>query len=311
MYVRILGSAAGGGVPQWNCHCSNCAAARAGSVAVRPRTQSSVAVSADGDAWFLLNVSPDIRQQILAFPALTRPAGSVSDRSEQRHTAIAGCLLTDAELDHTAGLLALRERTTPDIFSTATVRRWLNRHVPLEPILSVFSKPTWREVPLDAVLELPLPDGALSGLQVRAFEVDRHVPRFVTEANAAAAVGSVIGLEITDTNTGGRLVYAPCLASLDSAIMDVARAADCLLIDGTFWDDDEPIHRGIGSRGARSLGHFPVSASLDWLSELQVRHRVYIHINNTNPMLDERGPVHRLVVDRGVRVGSDGDGFDL
>jgi pyrroloquinoline quinone biosynthesis protein B len=313
MHVRILGSAAGGGVPQWNCHCSNCTAARAGSVAVRPRTQSSVAVSADGHAWFLLNVSPDIRQQILAFPPLS--SGRLRSRlAKKRSSAIAGCLLTDAELDHTGGLLALREGTTPDIFCTSTVRGWLNQYLPLEPILTVFSSPAWRDLSLHAVLDLPLPDGSSSGLQARAFALDPHVPRFVTEDDAASAVGSVIGLEITDSHTGGRLIYAPCLASLDPALMDLAGTAQCLLIDGTFWDDDEPIRSGIGSRTARALGHLPVSGavgSLNWLSDLQVEHRVYVHINNTNPMLNQRGRERRLVASRGVRVAADGDYFDL
>jgi pyrroloquinoline quinone biosynthesis protein B len=193
------------------------------------------------------------------------------------------------------------------------VRRWLNRYLLVEPILTAFSNPVWTELPLDACLYLPLPDGSPSGLQVRAFEVDRHIPRFVTEDSASAA-GSVIGLDITDARTGGRLVYAPCVASLDSTLSRVAGQADCLLIDGTFWDDDEPIRCGIGSRTARALGHLPVNdagGSLDWLSDLHVRDRVYVHINNTNPMLNQRGPEGRLVADRGVRVAADGDSFDL
>ena len=159
MQVRILGSAAGGGLPQWNCRCSNCAAARAGSAHVRPRTQSSVAVSADGQAWFLLNVSPDIRQQILAFPALgpsdgtaarraTRrtprgatPRGTTPRGTAPRGSGIAGCVLTDAEIDHTAGLLFLREGGAGGIWCTSTVRRWLNRWFPVEPILASFPNP--------------------------------------------------------------------------------------------------------------------------------------------------------------------------
>src|SRR5438477_10184746 len=143
MQISILGSAAGGGVPQWNCRCPNCGAARAGSPDVLPRTQSSVAVSADGRAWFLLNVSPDVRQQVLAFPELGPPEG------QQRGTAIAGCVLTDAELDHTAGLLFLREGMRFSIYCTTTVRRWLNRYLPVEPILGSFSNPHWCDLPLD------------------------------------------------------------------------------------------------------------------------------------------------------------------
>jgi pyrroloquinoline quinone biosynthesis protein B len=307
MRIRILGSAAGGGVPQWNCRCPNCAAARAGSPHVRPRTQSSVAVSADGRAWFLLNGSPDIRQQILAFDALGPAESAV------RGTAIAGCVLTDAELDHVTGLLLLREGSSFPVYSTSTVRRWLNDHLPLEKVLSFFSRPSWRQLPLDETTALPLPDGSSSGLRVRAFEVDRHVPRFVAEDDRAAA-GSVIALEVQDVRTGGRLVVAPCVASPGPALRHAASEADCLLLDGTFWDDDEPIRSGIGSRTARAMGHLPVSGpegSLSWLSALAVPHRVYVHINNTNPMLNEQGPEHRMVIDGGVRVGADGDAFDV
>jgi pyrroloquinoline quinone biosynthesis protein B len=308
MQIRILGSAAGGGVPQWNCRCGNCAAVRAGSPDVRPRTQSSVAVSADGRAWYFLNVSPDVRQQLLSCPALSPGEGTGG-----RGSAIAGCVLTDSELDHTAGLLLLREGKTFGIHCTATVRRWLNRFLPIEPILDCFSRPRWCELPLDGSIDLVLPDGSSSGLRVRAFEVDRHVPRFV-QAETEAAVGSVVGLQVEDVRSGGRLVYAPCVATLGGALEDAVRNADGVLIDGTFWDDEEPIRCGIGGRTAREMGHLPVSGpggSLRWLSEVAARHRVYVHINNTNPMLNERGTEYRLVREGGVQVGADGDSFDL
>jgi pyrroloquinoline quinone biosynthesis protein B len=307
MLIRIIGSAAGGGVPQWNGRCPNCAAARAGSPDVRSRTQSSVVVSADGRAWFLLNVSPDVRQQVLAFPALGPPEGA------QRGTAIAGCVLTDAELDHTAGLLLLRESGSFRIHCTATVRRWLNGDLPVEPILAAFSRPSWNDLPLDTPGDLLLTDGSPSGLRVRAFEVDRHVPRFVKE-RAHDTARSVVGLEIEDSQSGGRLVYAPCAASLGPSLRRAAVSASCVLLDGTFWDDDEPVRTGIGSRTARAMGHLPVSGpegSLEWLAALEAGHRVYIHINNTNPMLNERGPEHRQVSERGVRVGADGDSFEV
>jgi pyrroloquinoline quinone biosynthesis protein B len=307
MHVRILGSAAGGGLPQWNCGCANCAAARAGAADVPPRTQSSVAVSADGRAWFLLNVSPDVRGQLLAFPELGPPGDAA------RGTAIAGCLLTDAELDHTAGLLLLREGCIGWVFCTPLVRRWLNRYLPLEPILACFAGPSWAELPMDAAQELPLPDGTPSGLRVRSFAVDPHVPRFVREEPAAGG-GSVVGLHLEDPRTGGRLVYAPCVASMSRALAEAAWEADCLLLDGTFWTDDEPIRCGIGPRTARQMGHLPVSgpfSTLTWLANLPCRHRVYVHINNTNPMANRGGPESRLVHERGVRVGMDGDFFDL
>jgi pyrroloquinoline quinone biosynthesis protein B len=307
MRVRILGSAAGGGVPQWNCGCPNCAAARAGSPNVRSRTQSSLAVSADGRWWFLLNVSPDIGQQVLAFPGLGPPEG------QSRGTAIAGCVLTDAELDHVTGLLLVREGPSFRVWCTAPVRRWLNQYLPVEPVLARFANPIWAELPLETALDLLLPDGVASGLQVCAFELDRHVPRFVPE-DAPATPGSVIGLVIHDARTGGRLVYAPCVASLRPRLVAAAREALCVLIDGTFWSDDEPIRFGIGNRTAREMGHLPVSdphGSLQWLAGLPCRHRVYVHVNNTNPMLNEHGPECRLVRKHGVRVGADGDVFDV
>lgn len=307
MRIRILGAAAGGGLPQWNCRCPNCEAARTGSAAVLPRTQSSVAVSADERWWFLLNVSPDIRQQMLSFPELGPAEG------QGRGSRIAGCVLTDAELDHALGLLLLREGDPFRIACTPVVRRWLNCYLTVEPILAHFAKPVWTELPADVPLDLTLPDGTPSGLRVRAFEIGRHVPRFVAE-DAAAAVGSVVGLNIEDTRMGGRLVYAPCVAEIGEALMAAAAGADCLLMDGTFWSDNEPIQLGIGSRTAREMGHIPVSSpegSLAWLGSLPVRHRVYVHINNTNPMLNRFGVEHQLVADRAVQVGCDGDVFDI
>jgi pyrroloquinoline quinone biosynthesis protein B len=307
MRVRILGSAAGGGVPQWNCRCSNCAAARAGSPDVRPRTQSSVAVSADGRVWFLLNVSPDVRQQMLAFPELGPPDNL------QRGTAVAGCVLTDAELDHVAGLLLLREGPPFEILCTRTVRHWLNHSFPVEPILARFATPSWRELPCGAIIELRVPDGTASGLEVVAYDLSSHAPRYALEA-PATQLGLTVGLSVRDTHTDASLFYAPGISSIGPELRAGAGGADCVLIDGTFWNNNEPIRCGIGSRSACAMGHLPVSGvdgSLDWLSGLKARYRAYVHVNNTNPMLNERGPEARLVRESGVRVGADGDAFDL
>jgi pyrroloquinoline quinone biosynthesis protein B len=303
MRIRILGSAAGGGVPQWNCRCANCEAARAGSGAVQPRTQSSVAVSADGRRWWLLNASPDIRQQILSFPPLGPGEGV------RRGQGIVGCVLTDAEMDHTAGLLFLREGTSFAVLATPLVRGWLNRQLPIEPLLGHFAKPVWSDLSLGEPLLLP----GEETLTIEAFEVDRHVPRFA-DGESASAVGSVIGLRLVDRKTAGKLVYVPCAGDIGGKLRTISVDADAVLLDGTFWSDDEPIHAGIGSRTARQMGHLPVTGaegSLAWLSTLPAKHRVYVHINNTNPMLNERGSEHRLVHDSGVRVGTDGDTFEL
>ena len=307
MRVRILGSAAGGGLPQWNCRCANCEAVRAGSPNVQARTQSSVAVSSDNRVWFLLNVSADVRQQLLAFSELWPPG------PHRRGTTIGGCVLTDAEIDHTSGLLQLREGCDFHIFSTALVHRWLSSYFPLGTILADFADRPWSEMTLDDGLELPLPDGNTSGLRVRAFETGQDAPRFVPD-DVADLNGSVIGLEVTDRVTGGKLVYAPGVATLSEKLRDAAGGADCILMDGTFWTDDEPIRTGISNRTSRQMGHVPVDGpdgSLSWLKSLPVRHRVFVHINNTNPILNERGPHWQNVISSGVRVGVDGDEFEL
>ena len=307
MRVRILGSAAGGGLPQWNCRCQNCTCVRAGSDDIIARTQSSLAVSADGDAWFLLNVSPDVRQQILNTPDLI-PRGS-----GERATPIAGCVLTDAEIDHTSGLLLLREGCSFPVFSTSLVHRWLTQYLPVEPVLSHFAQRPWSDLPLGKSRELPLPSGYPSGLRVRAFELDPHVPRFVNE-DLAEARGSVVGLEIEDTGAGSKLIYAPCVASLRPPLVAAIQEADTLLMDGTFWADEEPIRFGFSERTAREMGHLPVDGSdgsLRWLAQVPVRRRIYVHINNTNPMLNRSTPEYRLVEERGVKVGADGDLFEV
>ncbi len=313
MRVRILGSAAGGGLPQWNCRCTNCEAVRANSPEVQCRSQSSVAVTADDHWWFLLNVSADVRQQLATFCGLWPPSPSNCETGATRGTPIAGCVLTDAEIDHTSGLMQLREGCTFGIISTSIIRRWLNQYSPIGPVLTSFAERPWTELHLEETLELSLMDAAPSGLRLRAFEVGRDVPRFVPE-QAAKAVGSVVGLEVEDISSGGKLVYAPGVPTICNELVRAVEGADCILIDGTFFTDDEPILNGITNRSAREMGHVPVSGregSLKWLAALAVQHRVYVHINNTNPMLNERSPQRRQVTDCDVRVGADGDEFEL
>ncbi len=306
MRICILGSAAGGGLPQWNCNCENCASIRAGSDDVRLRSQSSVAVSADGERWFLLNASADVRSQIVASNYLWPPVGN------QRGTSIAGCILTDAEIDHTSGLLQLREGCRFGVFSTPIVKRWLHQNLPIGSILADFADRPWSELPIDQWFALPLSDGTPSGLRVRAFEAGRDVPRFVPE-DPDESVGSVIGLQMED-NHGAKLVYAPGVATICTSLRSACEDAQCILIDGTFWSDDEPIQAKIKDATATQMGHVPVSGpqgTLAWLSGLSAEHRVYVHINNTNPMLNERSSQHAEVVRCGVRVGMDGDVIDL
>jgi pyrroloquinoline quinone biosynthesis protein B len=263
-------------------------------------------VSADGQTWFLLNVSADVRAQLATSRDLWPPTGS------RRGTPIAGCVLTDAEIDHTSGLLQLREGCTFTIYSTPTVRRWLSEHLPIRSVLSSFADRPWIDLPLDEKVELQLPGGSPSGLRLRAFELDRDAPRFVPASPGAA--GAVIGLEIEEPVRGGKLVYAPGVAAISDRLRNAAAAADCLLIDGTFWSDDEPCAMGISNATAREMGHVPVSGvggSLEWLADMAARHKAYVHVNNTNPMLNEAGPEFREVLDRGVWTAKDGDEVEI
>lgn len=257
--------------------------------------------------WFLLNVSADVRVQLAASSRLWPPAGA------RRGTTIAGCILTDGEIDHTSGLLQLREGCVFGVFSTPVVRRWLHSYFPIAPILASFAERTWTDLPLEAAFELPLADGAPSGLRLRAFELGHDPPRFVP-GTAGDFCGAVVGLEIEDATGGGKLIYAPGIPAISPSLRAAAEACDCLLVDGTFWSDDEPLQMRIASSTARKMGHVPVAGAdgtLAWLSSLPARHRVYVHINNTNPMLNDAGLERREVNDRGVRVGEDGDEFEI
>jgi pyrroloquinoline quinone biosynthesis protein B len=264
-------------------------------------------VTIDGQFWFLLNVSADVRAQLAGCRDLWPPVAS------RRSTPVAGCVLTDAEIDHTSGLLQLREGCTFGIYSTPIVRRWLSEHLPIGPVLASFADRPWTELPLEEPVELQLPGGTASGLRLRAFELSRDAPRFVRETGAGSP-GAVIGLEIEEPARGGKLVYAPGIAAISDRLREAVANANCLLIDGTFWSDDEPASMDIGNLTAREMGHVPVSGtngSLNWLSRLSARHKIYVHINNTNPILNEARPEFREVTQRGVHVGQDGDEYAI
>jgi pyrroloquinoline quinone biosynthesis protein B len=307
MRIRILGSAAGGGLPQWNCGCPNCRAARSGAPNVRPRSQSSVAVSADGRGWFLLNVSADVRMQLAGCPDLWPPASAI------RSTPIAGCVLTDAEIDHASGLLQLREGCAFPIYSTAAVRAWLHQCLPLGPILTSFAERPWSALSLETPFELPLSDSSASGLRVTLFELGREAPRFVPQ-DTAEAPGACVGLVVEDNKTGGKLVYAPGVPAIGESLEGAARGAQCLLVDGTFWSDREGIEMGITELTARGMGHVSIDGpdgSLAWLGRLDCPHRMYVHMNNTNSILNDLSAERRQVEAAGVRVAMDGDCFDF
>jgi pyrroloquinoline quinone biosynthesis protein B len=305
--IKVLGAAAGGGSPQWNCRCPNCISLRNGAPGIEPRTQSSVAVSSDGDDWYLLNVSPDIRQQIQDCSELTPPG------NEPRGTGIAGCVLTDAEIDHTTGLLLLRENANFRIYSTPLVRRWLNDYFPIEPIVSAFVSREWEELSLGEPTVLVSGKGKVSTLRVEAFDLDTHPPLFA-KAHTGSAEGSVVGLIVEDMATGGKMVYAPGVEAITPALRQAVEGTQLFFMDGTLWSNEEMITLGLSQRTGLDMGHIAVSGndgSLQWLAGLDVPERIYLHINNTNPILDTRSDEFHAVRETGVRVATDGDAFDI
>jgi pyrroloquinoline quinone biosynthesis protein B len=291
--VRILGSAAGGGFPQWNCHCETCEAARVG-VRARPRTQSSLAIRGGEGPWFLVNASPDARQQLEGITS--RQADGV------RAPPIAGVLLTDAEIDHTAGLLLLRESEAPvRVFGDEGVGRALRQGYPVLEILERYCGAEWET--LEPGRARPL-DG--SSLEVEPFEAGGDAPRYLRGSDVDLQAS---GFVFRDAAGGGVVTYAPGLARLDDGVLARFAASDVVLVDGTFWRDDELARLGISARSARDMGHLPLSGpggTLEALARLERPRKVLVHINNTNPILFEDSPERQAVRGAGVEVAYDG-----
>ncbi|HLX25438.1 MAG TPA: MBL fold metallo-hydrolase [Candidatus Cybelea sp.] len=297
MIVRVLGSAAGGGVPQWNCACANCEAARDGRAP--RRTQSSLAVSADGARWLLLNCSPDIAAQIEAFPPLHPPA--------PRGTPIAGMLLTDANVDHVGGLAVLRQRGGRDgfvIHSSATIREIATAQAAFAP----FAAPPHRW--LDAPLGEPLAsdsDEHLAGnaLTVTAIEVPGTTPGY---AGRRPAPGAVVAYEITDPRSNEPLLFAPVFSAIDESLRAAIARASVAFLDGSFYSDDELVEANLLAKRSRALGHQPVGGRDGTLAQLKgTRTRiVFTHLNNSNPMLDADSDAYAALREFGAELGYDG-----
>ncbi|MGZ4304696.1 MAG: pyrroloquinoline quinone biosynthesis protein PqqB [Solirubrobacteraceae bacterium] len=298
MIVRVLGSAAGGGFPQWNCRCETCEAARTG-VRARPRTQSSLAIRGREGPWFLVNASPDARQQ------LEHLAPAVVDGV--RTPPFAGVLLTDAEIDHTAGLMLLRESAMPvRIFGDEGVERALRHGYPVLPILERYCGAEWQTLEPESATSL---DG--SSLVVEPFRVGGDAPRYLSDSGEEL---EATGFQFRDSAGPGVLTYVPGLARLDDAVLDRFECSDLVLVDGTFWRDDELPRLGITDRTARDMGHVPLSGpggTLEILAGLERPRKVLIHINNTNPILLEDSPERDEVLRAGVEVAYDGLEIEL
>ncbi len=299
MLIQILGAAAGGGFPQWNCGCSNCSRLRAGQFAGSPRTQIQAAVSLDGEAWFLLGASPDLRRQIGAFPPLHAKPGS-------RNTPIEGIVLTAAEVDQCLGLLLLREFEPLRVYSTPSVRKILIEDNSLFGVLRRSpGQVNWMDIQPARPFQLTgrAPDSPR--IECEPIPLPGSFPGFVTRDLPAHE--AVLGLKLT-APSGRSAFYLPG-AALTSEL--AARLDDCdvLLLDGTFWDDGELIRAGVSGRTARSMGHTPISGpggSLELLATLRKPRKIFLHINNTNPILDEAGAERRQVGEAGWEVAYDG-----
>lgn len=307
MRVKIVGSAAGGGFPQWNCNYRLSRAARAGLADVRPRTQSSLAVSADGQGWVLFNASPDIRQQIAENPEL-QPQPDASLRS----TPIRAVVLTNADVDHIAGLLSLRERQPFAIYATAQVLAVLETNSifnVLDPVIV-----PRRELPADGVLDIRDADGNETGIRIETFAVPGKVALFLEDAsrpdaNYGSEKGDTIAIRVIGKEGAGALFYIPGCARIDADLQRRLAGAACLLFDGTVFTDDEMITAGVGRKTGARMGHLAMSGkegSIAKLADVPIGRRIFVHINNTNPVLDEDSPEHTAVRAAGWEVGHDG-----
>jgi len=301
MLIRVLGSAAGGGFPQWNCNCPNCAGLRAGTLRALPRTQSSLCVTGEGGQdWALINASPDILEQIRATPAL-QPNRSLRD------TGIAGVLLMDGQVDHSTGLYMLRERGRPlPLWCADPVHEDLTHGNPILKVLEHFCGVDRRALPIDGS---SFHVEGVAGVRFSALPLASKAAPYSPHREDPVP-GDNIGLTMTCERSGRSLFYAPGLGAHSPEVDAAMRGADCVMVDGTFWTDDEMVALGVSQKTARSIGHLPQSGEggmLEWLSSLPAGTRkVLIHINNTNPILDEDSPQRAKLTRHGIEVAYDG-----
>ena len=290
-------------MPQWNCACPGCAAARA-----EPswrRRHASIAVEADEGRWYVVNATPDIGEQIEECAALHPGPG-------RRDTPVAGVILTDAELDHTLGLPRLREASGVQIVATATVRAALSRGLRLDRVLAPYTTLSW--TPLAEQALEPLDGGPL---QVQGIRVSGKRPRYAADMEMDMDTGAVtddtgeawvVALRIRDARDGRVVVYAPALAAWPDELDRVLRSADCVFVDGTFWDDEEPRRTGCSSRTSTEMGHLPITGpngTQALLAALPATRRLYTHLNNTNPLVDPDAEGHRQLAAVGIEVAGE------
>ena len=309
LHILVLGSAAGGGFPQWNCNCEACRRARAGEPGAVARTQSSLAVSADDRHWFLLNASPDLRQQINANPLLHPRAGL-------RPSPVSGVVLTNGDIDHVAGLLTLRESSPLVVYATARVLAILDGNA----IFGVLNPDLVqrREIELGTPFDLTTADGEAAGLSVEPFAVPGKVALYLEDAGAGPNFGTTpedtVGLRVTAPGTGAYFFYVPGCAAMPKDLAARIKGAPLVLFDGTLWHDDEMTDAGLGVKTGRRMGHMSMSGadgSMAAFEDLGVERKVFIHINNSNPALLDDSPERDAIRAADWDVAFDGMEFSL
>jgi pyrroloquinoline quinone biosynthesis protein B len=310
MRTKILGSAAGGGFPQWNCACRNCSGFRSGSLKARARTQAQVAVSTSATNWVLLNASPDLREQILAIPEL---APSVDSKA----SPVSKIVLTSADVDSVMGLLHLREFQPLHIYCTSAVRRVLTEENSLFRVLNRSTPPAhWEILPLGRLSPLVAPSGPATkdGLFCKAIPLFGDFPDYVSDSlrRTLSQDEAVVGIQLFHKDK--LFFFAPSLPGIGEQWRSVVDESDFALLDGTFWTDNELIAMKRGKKSARDMGHLPLSG-VNGLLQHRFRpgktRKVLIHINNSNPILNEDSPEHRQVLDAGFEIAYDGMEFNL
>lgn len=304
MIIKILGSGAGGGFPQWNCTGTHSANVRAGKAGYRPRTQSSLTVSADGKNWVLLNASPDLRQQIADTPELHPDANG-----PKRNSPIKAAVLTNADVDHIVGLINLRERQPFSIYASDRVMATLNSN----SIFEVCARDIVPRIPLVLDQKVSLSgDGVDLGLSIEPFAVPGKIALFLEkgeQSNFGSREGDTIGLEITDNKTGKSFFYIPGCAEIDPPLAKRIQGAELIFFDGTLFTDNEMIDQGLMQKTGNRMGHISMSGpegSIAAFKPLGVKRRIYVHINNSNPALDENSAARKEVEASGWEVGHDG-----
>ena len=300
MRITVLGSAAGGGFPQWNCNCRNCAGVRGGTLRATPRTQSSIFIRPDDAAdGILFNASPDILEQI-------RSSATLQPARAQRDTAIAGVVLMDGQIDHSTGLFMLRERGAPlPLWCTDPVEQDLSHGNPVLRVLTHYCGVDRHPIALDGSwFEVP----GVVDLRFKALPLSSKAAPYSPHREQSVA-GDNIGMTIHDRRSGKTAFYAPGLGRITPAVFDAMSGADAVLVDGTFWTDDEMPRLGVGRKLAREIGHLPQSGPdgmIEWLAKLpRPTRRLLIHINNTNPILDENSPERATLTRAGIEVCED------